>query len=241
MPRLNSDLGISLIILGAGLLVIGYLILDSTPVFVLGIAVVIMGLLAAWGEGSLERTQLELARSGWTNTSALLESIGTASRAIYLPSSATEAGTSMALVPLVRPEPPSIKLPRGFAIRYGREGESGLLLYTPGSIAVSRCLGVGAISSDVATSLTNCLVNHLTVARGVTAMPSEGGVTVVVRESRVGELYGNELVRAVLGLPTASLVASVVAESLNSPVVIETEEVRGKDVVVKLRVVGGGP
>ncbi|WP_243680319.1 hypothetical protein [Vulcanisaeta souniana] len=114
MPRLNSDLGISLIILGAGLLVIGYLILDSTPpVFVLGIAVVIMGLLAAWGEGSLERTQLELARSGWTNTSALLESIGTASRAIYLPSSATEAGTSMALVPLVRPEPPSIKLPRG--------------------------------------------------------------------------------------------------------------------------------
>ncbi|WP_243680318.1 hypothetical protein [Vulcanisaeta souniana] len=104
-------------------------------------------------------------------------------------------------------------------------------------------MGVGAISSDVATSLTNCLVNHLTVARGVTAMPSEGGVTVVVRESRVGgELYGNELVRAVLGLPTASLVASVVAESLNSPVVIETEEVRGgKDVVVKLRVVGGGP
>lgn len=34
----------------------------------------------------------------------------------------------------------------------------------------------------------------------------------------------------------------MVAESLNSPVVIETEEVRGgKDVVVKLRVVGGGP
>ncbi len=131
MPGLNSDLGISLIILGgAGLTIIGYLILNSTPIFVLGIAVLIMGLLAAWGgEGSLERTQLELARSGWTNISALLESIGTASRAIYLPSSATEAGTSMALVPLVRPEPPSIKLPRG-ASRLGMAGKERLGYYS---------------------------------------------------------------------------------------------------------------
>ncbi len=241
---MNSDLGISLIVLGAGLSAIGYLILNSTPVLVLGIAVLIMGLLAAWGEGSLDRTQLELARSGWSNISALLESIGTASRAIYLPSSATEAGTSMALVPLVRPEPPSIRLPRGgFAIRYGSEGETGILLYTPGSIAVSKCLSVGAIGGDVATSLTNCLVNHLTVARGVTATPSEDGITVVIRDSRVGgELYGNELTRAILGSPTASLVASVAAESLNSPVVIESEEVRGgRDVVIRLRVIGHGP
>ncbi|WP_243671322.1 hypothetical protein [Vulcanisaeta sp. JCM 16161] len=63
---------------------------------------------------------------------------------------------------------------------------------------MSRCLGVGAISGDAATSLTNCLVNHLTVARGVTTTFDEGGITVVVRDPRVGELYGNELVRAVL-------------------------------------------
>lgn len=237
---MSNDLGISLIILGVGLLVIGYLILDSVPILVLGIAVVIMGLLAAWGEGSLERTQLELSRAGWLNISALLESIGTASRAIYLPSSAVEVGTVMALVPLVRPEPPSIRLPRGFAIRYGSEGEAGLLLYAPGSIAVSKCLSAGAIGSDVNASLTNCLVNHLTVARRITVMPSSDGVTVVVGGSRVGELYGNELVRAVLGSPTASLVAAVAAESLGSPVVIDSEEVRGGDLVVRLRVIGRG-
>ena len=241
MPGISSDLGIALIILGAGLVIIGYLILDSTPVFVLGIAVVIMGLLAAWGEGSLERIQLELSRAGWSNVSALLESLGTAGRAIYLPSSATEFGTVMALIPLVRPEPPGIKLPRGFAVRYGKEGETGLLLYTPGSMAVSRCLGVGAIGSDAAASLTNCLINHLTIARRVTVMSGSDGITVVVNGSRINELYSNELVKAVLGSPTASLVAAVVAESLNSPIVIESEEVRGGDVVVRLRVVSRGP
>ena len=241
MPRVSGDLGIALIILGAGLIIIGYLVLDSTPVFVLGIAVVIMGLLAAWGEGSLERIQLELSRAGWSNLSALLESLGTASRAIYLPSSATEFGTVMALIPLVRPEPPGIKLPRGFAVRYGSEGEVGLLLYTPGSIAVSRCLGVGAIGGDVTASLTNCLINHLTIARRVTVMPGSDGITVVINGSRINELYGDELVRAVLGSPTASLVAAVTAESLNSPVTIESEEVRGGDVVVRLRVVSRGP
>ncbi|MGC8542530.1 MAG: hypothetical protein ACP5NQ_01210 [Vulcanisaeta sp.] len=240
MPGINSDLGISLLILGAGLTVIGYLILDSTPVLVLGISVIIMGLLAAWGEGALERTQLELARTGWVNVSVLLESLGVANRAIYMPSNTTEFGVTMALVPLVKPIPPSIRLPRGFAVKYGAEGETGLLLYTPGSAAVTKCMGAGVIGGDASTSLTNCLVNHLTVARGIVTTISDNGITVVVRDSRVGELYGNELTRSIIGSPTASLVAAVIAESLNSPVMIESEEVRGRDLVVRLRVLGRG-
>ncbi|MGC9153219.1 MAG: hypothetical protein ACP5GY_05740 [Vulcanisaeta sp.] len=149
MPRVNSDLGISLIILGATLTIIGYLVINSVPVFVLGLATIIMGLLAAWGEGSLERTQLELARSGWSNVSLILESVGIASRAIYLPSSQTEFKAPMALIPLVKPIPPSIRLPRGFAVRYGREGETGILLSTPGTVVVSKCQASGALGSEL--------------------------------------------------------------------------------------------
>ncbi len=241
MPRVNSDLGISLMILGATLTIIGYLVINSVPVFVLGLATIIMGLLAAWGEGSLERTQLELARSGWSNVSLILESIGTASRAIYLPSSQTEFKAPMALVPLVKPIPPSIKLPRGFAVRYGKEGEVGLLLSTPGTIATTKCLASGALSGELGPSLSNCLVNTLAVISGVITTPSDVGYTVVVKGSRINELYGNELIRSVLGSPTASLVASIAAEVLGVPVTIDGEEVKGKDLVIRLRVLAHGP
>jgi hypothetical protein len=240
VPRIG-EAGLALLILGTGLSAIGYLVLDSIPVLVLGISVITMGVIAAVGEGSIERVELELARPGWDDVAMLLESLGAASRAIYLPSNYTEFRAPIALVPLAKPAPPSIKLPRGLTVRYGGEGEVGLILHTPGTAAVTRCASVGALGSDLGASLTNCLVNHLAVARGVAVTTAEGGYTVAVRGSRVQDIYGNTLVRSVLGSPTASIVASIAAESLGSPVIIEGEESRGNDVIIRLRVLGHGP
>ncbi|KUO94169.1 MAG: hypothetical protein RXN89_05125 [Vulcanisaeta sp.] len=240
MPRIG-ELGISLLILGIGLSAIGYLVLESTPILVLGISVMIMGVIAAWGEGSLERTQLELSKPGWDNVSMLLESLGAAGRAMYLPSNYTEFKAPVALVPLVKPTPPEIRLPRGFTIRYGREGETGLILHTPGTIAAIKCSSVGALGSDLGASLTNCVVNHLAIARGIMVTPTEGGYTIAVRGSRVNELYGKTLVKSILGSPTASIIASIAAEALGSPIMVDGEELRGNDLVIRLRVLTHGP
>ncbi|MGC9153220.1 MAG: hypothetical protein ACP5GY_05745 [Vulcanisaeta sp.] len=63
----------------------------------------------------------------------------------------------------------------------------------------------------------------------------------VIRGSRANDLYGDELVKSVLGSPTASLVASIAAEVLRTPVTIDGEEVRGKDLIIRLRVLAHGP
>jgi hypothetical protein len=146
----------------------------------------------------------------------------------------------MALIPLVKPIPPSIRLPRGFAVRYGREGETGILLSTPGTVVVGKCQASGALGSELGPSLSNCLVNNLAIASSVITTQGDTGYTVVVRGSKIDGLYGNEVVRSVLGSPTASLVASIAAEVLRAPVTIDGEEVRGKDLVIRLRVLAYG-
>jgi hypothetical protein len=71
--------------------------------------------------------------------------------------------------------------------------------------------------------------------------PTEGGYTIAVRGSRVNELYGKTLVKSILGSSTASIIASIAAEALGSPIMVDSEELRGNDLVIRLRVLAHGP
>ena len=229
-------MGLSLVVIGVGVTVIGLIIIHSIPIIALGVSVVIMGMLAAWGEGSLEESILRLSSASWDNLALLLESLGTVSKAIYLPSSMVEDSRPCALIP----QGGAIingKLPRGFIIRYGSgPSDVGLRVRAIGSKAVEDCLNAGVISNDVGSTLSNCIVNHLTLAKSVEYSASGDVISVMVNEPRMNNMYEGTIVNVVLGSPMASIVASLVAESLNRPVAIINEESRGNAILINLKV-----
>ncbi|WP_048062737.1 hypothetical protein [Caldivirga maquilingensis] len=233
---MNGELGLSLIILGIGVAVIGLLVIDSTPLMILGVSTALVGLLANWGEGVLQETELRLSSSSWDNLALLLESVGTASRAIYLPSSMVEDSKPYALIPQWGDVKLSGIVPRGFMVKYGPgPGDVGIKVRSMGSRAVEECLSVGSVSSDLNSTLSNCIVNHLSLAKGVEATFTGDSVVVLVNRPRLINPYDGTIVNTVLGSPMASIVASLVAESLGRPVVIDGEEARGNAILINLR------
>ncbi|GGP19021.1 hypothetical protein GCM10007981_01020 [Thermocladium modestius] len=225
---MSGDLGPSLAVVGVGLAVIGLLITRSIPLTILGASVAVMGVLAGWGEGAVEESLLGLSSASWDDLALLLEAVGAVGRAVYIPSALTEDSRPCALIPQGGEGVWggfSGKLPAGFVVRYG-PGPSGigLRLATMGSKAVEACMEAGAVSGDLGSTLSNCLVNHLSLARRVEASSQGDSVTVVVWGSRAGAVYGGTVVEAVLGSPTASMVAALAAEALGRPVEVAGEE-----------------
>ncbi|WP_069807925.1 hypothetical protein [Vulcanisaeta thermophila] len=235
---MRVDLGISLLILGAGVTAIGYLILNSIPVFIMGISILIMGILATWGEDSLGGVNQELMSTAWENVAALIESVGIVNKAVYLPSSLTQDSRAYALITPAQPTGLT-NIPTGLIVKYGPSpNEVGILVRTMGTRAVELCRESGAISTDLESSLNNCIVNHLGLARRVISHVDGDRVRVVINGSRAVNAYGNTVVRAVLGSPMASIVASVVAESLNRPVIYDSEGSRGGEYWVEVTLLG---
>ncbi len=233
---MRGELGLALIAVGASLALTGYAVLNSIPLLILGISTCILGLLASWGEGAYEPILTSFARIGWRNTAALLEEIGVSSKAVYLPSSYSIDGDALAFIPLgkfVTP-PPDVKLPKAFTIDLGN-GFSGILLATPGTEAVRECKEEGGIQADVGTTLTSCLVVHLAIAKSVTIAMEQDVYKVALRGLRIADLFGDTILKAVLGSSIASIVASLSAESLNRPIIVESEYARGKDYIIELR------
>ncbi len=234
MPNTRSDAGPSLMALGSALAVVGYLEPGLTPLMVLGVAVFVIGMLVQWDEGAMEHTIVNLASAAWENVSALVEASGVANNGIYLPSSAV-GGEPMVLVPSTPVTSlGGIKIIGKPLATYG-QGATGLLLASPGSRAVAACREV--ISSDLETSLRNCLVRELSLARGVTVTEGEV-IGVRVEGARLIDLYGNSAIRAVLGSVVASIVASITAEVLNRPIAIQDETRDRGALLVRLRVLG---
>lgn len=235
---MRSELGISLLILGAGITAIGYLILNSIPLFILGISVIIMGILATWGEESTEGVIQDLVKASWDNVAALIESVGIANKAIYLPSTVTQDSRVYALITPTQPSDIN-KVPMGLIIKYGSmPHDVGILIRTMGTRAVELCRQAGAISNDLDSSLNNCLINHLSLAKRVISYVDGSRIRVVVNGSKINDIYGNTVTRAVLGSPMASIVASVIAETLNRPVIYDNEGVRGGETWIEVMALG---
>lgn len=228
------ELGISLLILGLGVTAIGYLILNSVPLFILGISIVIMGILAAWGEESTDKIINELMKVSWDNVAALIESVGIINKAIYIPSTMVQGSSAYALITPTQPRE-LVKVPTGLVIKYGpMPHEVGILIRTMGTKAVELCSQAGAISNELESSLNNCIVNHLGLARRVISYIDGDRVSVVVNDPRLSDVYRDTVVRSVLGSPMASIVASVVAESLGRPVLYDTESMRGNELRIDM-------
>ncbi|MEM3546171.1 MAG: hypothetical protein QXU47_06985 [Candidatus Bathyarchaeia archaeon] len=248
MSQRRAYRAVSLMLIPSGVLLftLAFLMLNSTPLSALGISMMILGsVILALSTGTpkipAEASRLML-ESSIRNTSALIEELGLRSKAVYLPSRLTN-GEPMALIPLIsNPKPPKIDrpLPKRLIVRFGLKQEDvGVLMETSGSIAAGMFEKPSEQSEPTAgaleSSLSTILVNVLGVVDSVKASIDGGRVIVELSNPKL-TIDSRTLASEVLGSPLASTVASLVAEALDKPIIVESEEQAKNRLLVRLRV-----
>jgi len=129
-------------------------------------------------------------------------------------------------------------LPKRFTVRYGpNPTDFGLLVNTPGSAAGKMVESKPDCSAgDLEAAISQVLLNTVNLADGIAVTLDDDRVLVEVvnpqLESKRMWIYES------LGTPIASLVASVAAQLLDKPVLIQTESPSKGKILIELKVVG---
>ncbi|MFC1925988.1 hypothetical protein ACFLW2_04770 [Chloroflexota bacterium] len=222
-------LSIGLFLTGIWLAPVAHLLLESTPLTALGISMVILGAVCL----VLGRTRPNISpevsalflETGLENIAMMVEEIGLSSKAVYLPSSMTN-GMPKALIPLhSSPSLPPIEkaLPQRLIVKYGPNPEDlGLLIITPGSATVKMLESASASTPvEMENALSSVLTGMLDLVNTVRVSMTEESVTIEVSKPQMK--YERLRLYECLGSPLASIVAALVSESLDKPIVVEHE------------------
>ncbi len=237
-----QPLATSLAVIGVCITALAFLVLDSTPITALGISTVIIGAVSfaiSRGQPKIPpQASSILLQSGAENISALIEEIGLKAKAIYLPSSIS-GDKPKALIPLdSNVELDKKNLPKRLIVKYGANPEAmGLLIVTPGSAVGDMVEAkVDASAADLESAISAVLLGTINLADGVRAKRDSEKVLVEVINPRLQE--PNLWVYERLGSPIASIVASVIAQVLDKPLIISSEQNSKGKKVVELKIVG---
>ena len=233
-------MGLALLIVGLGLVVVALFFLNSVPLTSLGTAAVILSLIAFGLERSTPRLSprmsLLLMEAGQDNIAALVEEIGSHTKAFYLPSSMTKDRPRAFIAVDSVPDFSSAKAfsQRRLIVHYGSAShDTGILVATPGSGIAALLEGrPGSTPEELEAALSKVLLGELDVARGV--IVQSDATRLIVRLSGVSAEAPALACHELLGSPLASIVASVAAEALDRPVVIVREERHGDSVTIEL-------
>jgi hypothetical protein len=238
-------LGLCLALAGLLLSCVSYFVLNSIPLTALGISTLILASISfAIGTGQPKippEASILLLQSGTENISALVEELGLKSKAVYLPGSMT-SGKSQALIPLYsNPYPPQFGktvFPKRLIVKHGSNPEDmGLLITTPGStVSETITSKPDATEADLESTLTMVLSGTLNLADSAKITIDDDTMHVEVSNPRLENqkmwIYES------LGTPLASIVASVIAQVIDKPVVVEEEQaLKGKS-LLKLKMLG---
>ena len=239
-----SLLGWGLLLAGAGILPTSYLLLQSIPIIALGISLIIIGIICLTLGKTRPKISPELSNllmnTGVENLSSLLEELGLKARAMYLPSSLCE-GKPKAIIPLHHnPHYPIIRKPlqQRLIVSFGEDPEDiGIMVTTTGSNILDT-LGKkpGASTEEIDTALNTLLVGTLDIAGGVKVSMRDNRAIVRISHPRLRENSNSWAVQS-LGSPTASIAASIVAEALEKPVVIESETSKYQENIIILEII----
>jgi len=195
----------------------------------LGVSVVILGTVCFVLGGTRTKLSPEvsaiLLETGLENIGVILEELGLRTKAIYLPPSLS-GGRPQALLPLHgNPSLPRIRerLPRRLIVKYGAEPEDmGLLISTLGSSVVGMLDSKpGAELAEIEVALVSVFEGMLDLADSVRVSGSDERIVVHVSNPRME--YKNLVLYECLGSPVASIVASLITDALDKPVVIDRE------------------
>ena len=243
MKNRYIELGWGLLIAGMGLAPVAYLLLRSVPLISLGMAMVVSGAVCLVLGRTMPKISPEvgmlLMNTGLENLSSLLEELGLKSKGMYLPSHLT-GGKPRAIIPLYsNPRFPVVSEPLAerLIVSCGNDPEDmGILVTTAGSNVMGMLeMEVGTSSDELAAALTTILAGTLDVAAGVKVEMNGSEAEVTVSHPRLGK-NENSWAEQSLGSPIASITASLLAEALDAPVTIESEELTLKEDLIKLRI-----
>jgi len=235
--------GLCLLVVGVTLVLTAIFVLGMlTWLTALGISLLIISFIMI----ALSRTvpdvppevSLLLMEAGSDNISAIVEELGINSKPVYIPASMA-GGKTRALIPLRSDLPiPEIKtsLPQRLIVRYGPEPDDvGLLMTTAGTAATGILEGSpGTSEGELEAALTSLIQGRLGAADRIQVAVRDLEVMVVVHGSRIGGNGAGSL--RGLDSSLASVVASVVAEAFEKPVIVNGEEHRGRRCNIELRV-----
>ena len=228
---------------GALVSALAYFVLLSTPLTAFGLSTVIVGAVSfaiARGQPKISaEASAILLQSGIENISSLVEELGLKSKAVYLPSSMT-GDKPKALIPLdSNVEFGGKVLPKRFIVKYGSKPQDvGLLVFTPGS-SVGGMVEVKPEGSagDLENAISQVLLNTVNLADGVKVTMDSEKILVEVTNPW---LEGSKMwIYESLGTPIASLVASMTAQVLDKPVVIQSETASRGKCLIELKTVTG--
>lgn len=238
-----SSLGWGLLLAGIGILPTSYLLLHSIPIIALGISLIVIGIICLTLGKTRPKISPELSNLlmdiGIENLGSLLEELGLKARGMYLPSSLC-GGKPRAIIPLRHDQQyPIIRKPlqQRLVVSFGEDPEDiGILVTTTGSNILDTLeKKPGASPEEIAIALTTLLVGTLDIAGGVKISMGDNRAIVRISHPRLKEISNSWAVQS-LGSPAASIAASIVAEALEKPVVIESETSRPQENIITLEI-----
>ncbi len=243
MRNRYSQLGLGLLLAGLGLIPTAYSLLRSVPLIALGLSLLILGATCLVLGKTRPRISPEvsnlLMETSLENLGALLEELGLKSKGIYLPSSLT-GGKPRAVIPLrSNPPPPNLSPPRPHRlfVSCGLDPDDmGILVTTPGSEIISMLQGKPGPSPDeIASALTSILMGTLDLASSVNISLDNQAATIRVGHPNI-QNKRNSWAEQSLGSPIASIAASILAEALETPVIVDSERLRPKEDIIELKI-----
>lgn len=219
-----------------------YLIFDSIPLTALGLSVILIGAVSfaiARGQPKISSEACSIfLQFGFENISAVVEELGLKSKAVYLPSSIT-GDKPKALIPLDSTVQFGDKLLlKRFITEYGsKPQDTGWLVITPGSAVGGLVESKPDCSAgDLEYAISQVLFSSGDFADGARVTMDAEKVLVEVTHPR---LESNKMwIYEILGTPIASFVASVAAQVLDKPVVIQSESSSRGKCLIELKVMG---
>jgi len=181
-----------------------------------------------------------LLQSSVENISAMIEEIGLKTKAIYVPSSIS-GDKPKALIPMEGNLVIDKKvLPKRLIVKYGEKPEAvGLLLITPGS-AVGGMVEPkpDASAGDLESAVSSVLLGTINLADGIRVNIDVEKILVEVVNPRLEK--SKMWVYDSIGSPIASIVASIVAQVLDKPVSISSEQTGKGKLIIELKMRGQG-
>ena len=231
----NTSFGLAIATLGLVLGLGAYTLIGSIPLTAMGIGLIIIG--ASWAltppHPIPRKAVLDIIESSCSNIEALLEFVGAARKAIYIPSEAY--GRVVAYVPLRIPED-------GLQLRVIAENPGRVIVRQGGSLGVivnppSVEFGGGnpgiEDSENIEALLDYALVEASEIAESIKTVRSEEGFIIEIYKVRVDVEY--QRFRIVMGSLPSCLAAQVVAAALSKPIQIADEKRIGDKLTVYLK------
>jgi len=232
----NTSFGLAVAALGLVLGLGAYTLIGSIPLTAMGIGLIIIG--ASWAltppHPIPRKAVLDIIESSCSNIEALLEFVGAARRAIYIPSEAY--GRVVAYVPLRIPED-GLQLrsiaenPRSVIVRQG--GSLGVIVNPPRVKFEGGNPGIED-GGNIEALLDYILVEASEIAESVKTARSEESFIIEIYKVRVD--IGYQRFRVVMGSLPSCLAAQVVAAALSKPIRIADEKRIGDKLIVHLRI-----